>query len=76
MKKIKRIYLPLISVFTAGLTLIFSQRPIEVSAEEISYNYSYLEESVPAPPAFLPTMIIDGDKLGIEPLNAPNDIYI
>lgn len=76
MKKIKRIYLPLISVFTAGLTLIFSQRPIEVSAEEISYNYSYLEESVPAPPAFLPTMIVDGDKLGIEPLNAPNDIYI
>lgn len=49
---------------------------VHASADQTSYNYSYWGESVPAPPAYLPTMIVDGQTLGIEPLNTPNDIYV
>lgn len=76
MKKLKKVYLSLFSVLTVSLNLGFGQITIQANAEEASYNYSYLEEPVPAPPAFLPTMIIDGDQLGIEPLNTPNDIIV
>lgn len=50
--------------------------PVEASADQTSYNYSYWGEAVPAPPAYLPTMIVDGQALGIEPFDSPNDIFV
>ncbi|NMB18138.1 MAG: hypothetical protein GX984_01595 [Erysipelothrix sp.] len=50
--------------------------PVEASADQTSYNYSYWGEAVPAPPAYLPTMTVDGQALGIEPFDSPNDIFV
>ncbi|QGH36936.1 hypothetical protein GI584_05420 [Gracilibacillus salitolerans] len=49
---------------------------VQASADQSSYNYSYWEEAVPAPPAYLPTMVINGHDLGIDTFNIPNDIHV
>mgnify|MGYP003880209075 CR=1 FL=1 len=39
-----------------------------------SYNYDYWGTPIPAPAAYVPSMIIDGKSLGIEPFNNPSDL--
>ncbi|WP_235600022.1 hypothetical protein [Alkalihalobacillus trypoxylicola] len=41
-----------------------------------SYNYSFWEESVPAPAAYEAINLIDGESLGVGALNEPNDLHI
>lgn len=78
MKRVKSICisLSLLAVLVLSLTFSLDVTQVHASADQTSYNYSYWEESVPAPPAYLPTMIVDGRGLGIEPFNSPNDIYV
>lgn len=78
MKRVKNkcISISLLAVLVLSLTFSLDVTQVQASADQTSYNYSYWEESVPAPPAYLPTMIVDGQGLGIEPFNSPNDIYV
>ncbi|WP_239588124.1 hypothetical protein [Gracilibacillus alcaliphilus] len=41
-----------------------------------SYNYSFWEESVPAPAAYHPTRLVDGESLGIGAFKEPNDLHV
>ncbi|GAA4062558.1 hypothetical protein [Amphibacillus indicireducens] len=66
----------LLAVLVMSLIVDFDVTQVEASADQTSYNYSYWEEAVPAPPAYLPTMIVDGQALGIEPFNSPHDIFV
>lgn len=76
MNRLKKVHLSLLGAFVICLTFGYERMFLQVSAEEPSYNYSYWEEPVPAPPAYLPTMTVDGDRLGIEPFDTPNDIHV
>jgi tetratricopeptide (TPR) repeat protein len=40
----------------------------------LSYTYNYWGKAVPAPLAYLPTDVIDGQRLGVGSLNVPRDI--
>src|SRR5690606_22724763 len=49
---------------------------VRAGAQQSSYNYSFWREAVRAPPAYLPTMIINGHELGIDALQTPSDIFV
>lgn len=76
MNILKKLRISLLAVLVICLTFSFGMILVQASGDQSSYNYSYWEEAVPAPPAYLPTMIIDGNELGIEPFNAPHDIFV
>jgi len=58
--------------------LLLSVGTHDVSAKDNqdTYNYSYWGEAVPAPPAYLPTLLINSEQLETEPLKTPNDLYV
>lgn len=72
LKKTTRILL-----FTVCVSLLFlgSLTPVMASGGQDSYNYSYWGDAVPAPPAYLPSRLLNGNNLGIDAFNSPNDIF-
>lgn len=76
MKKLNKVRRSLLAILVICLTFSFDLGSVQASADQSSYNYSYWGDAVPAPPAYLPTMIIDGNELGIEPFDTPRDIHV
>ncbi|WP_017473011.1 hypothetical protein [Amphibacillus jilinensis] len=74
MYPIKKRYITLLTViilaFGTGIPVV------KASVDQRSYNYSYWADAVPAPPAYQAVRIIDGERLGIEPLSEPNDFHV
>ncbi|WP_228552345.1 NHL repeat-containing protein [Gracilibacillus salitolerans] len=74
--RLRKICLSLLATFVIYSTFCLDMVTVQASADQSSYNYSYWEEAVPAPPAYLPTMVINGHDLGIDTFNIPNDIHV
>lgn len=75
-KRIRKISLSLLAAIVIYSTFCLDGLTVQASAEQSSYNYSFWREAVPAPPAYLPTMIINGHELGIDALQTPSDIFV
>ncbi|MFD2657962.1 hypothetical protein [Gracilibacillus thailandensis] len=76
LKRLRKICLSLLATFIIYSTFCLDMVIVQASADQSSYNYSYWEEAVPAPPAYLPTMVINGHDLGIDAFHTPNDIHV
>jgi len=64
------IFLIFVILFTA------SRVPSASAAPYDSYNYSYWGESVPSPAAYLPSRVIDGNRLGVGTFREPEDLFV
>lgn len=76
LKRLRKVCLSLLVALVIFSTFCIEVAPVQASDNHTSYNYSFWEEAVPAPPAFLPTMIINGSQLGIDNLNTPSDMHV
>ena len=76
LKRIRKVALSLLAAIVLYATFCVETVTVQASAEQSSYNYSFWREAVPAPPAYLPTMIINGPELGIDALQTPSDIHV
>lgn len=50
--------------------------PVSHGASQQGYTYSYWGEAVPAPAAYVPGRVIDGNSLGIGAFNSPVDLFV
>lgn len=69
---IKQLVLLVLIVFLAASVCSTSI----MAAPYRGYNYSYYENAVPTPNAYLYSKVMTGDDLGVGSLNAPQDIFV
>lgn len=58
------------------IILLVCTEPLFAEAPYESYTYDYFQNVVPAPQAYMPKLIIDGDDLGVGPLRNPRDVFV
>ncbi|MGB4427961.1 MAG: YIP1 family protein [Limnochordia bacterium] len=58
------------------IIIVVCTGPLYAKAPYASYTYDYFQNVVPAPQAYLPKSIIDGDSLGVGSFRAPRDVFV
>ncbi|HHX01959.1 MAG TPA: hypothetical protein GX739_04725 [Firmicutes bacterium] len=56
--------------------LLMCTGTLSAEAPYESYTYDFFQNVVPAPQAYLPQMVLDGDTLGVGSLRSPRDLFV
>lgn len=68
--RVKRCVVILLALMILSTSTAFANEPYN------SYNYDYWGSAIPAPAAYIPSKLVDGNTLGISDFKSPMDLFV